>query len=237
MGEAAVKDLSETEDNFNPSTDAEEEEEAVCEEKEEEAVCEEVITTKASSPQVQTYSLPSRSPSPVKRFSLVDINNVPQPANNSDEVKELKQTLCALKERLVEMEARATQCTSPSFPSSSARMSMPFGSFPLNPWAYSMSTMMPFTPPNMISQFETPRSTFAELYDDDIEFEGVFSNYGSASPIKIRREVVEDCWRKACSRSNFAVLLARKAFSEKERATSNCTGDHRYKKSSISQSP
>ena len=65
MGEAAVKDLSETEDNFNPSTDAEEEEEeeAVCEEEEEEAVCEEVITTKASSPQVQTYSLPSLSTS------------------------------------------------------------------------------------------------------------------------------------------------------------------------------
>ena len=166
----------------------------------------------------------------MKRFSLVDISSVPQPANNSDEVKELKQTVCALKERLVEMEAKATQCTSPPFPSSSARMSMPFGSFPLNPWAFSMSTMMPFTPQNMISQIEMPRSSFAELYDDDIKFEGVFSNYGSASPIKIRREVVEDCWRKACSRSNFAVLLARKAFSERESATSNCTGDHRYKK-------
>ena len=63
-------------------------------------------------------------------------------------------------------------------------------------------------------------------YDDDVEFDDVFSNYGSASPLKIKREVVEDCWRKACSQSNFAVLLARKAFCEKERATSNCTEDH-----------
>ena len=41
-------------------------------------------------------------------------------------------------------------------------------------------------------------------------------------------------WRKACSDANFAVLLTKKAFSERERATSNCTGDHRYKNKALS---
>ena len=145
-----------------------------------------------------------------------------------------------MKERLTEME-KSAQCTSPLFPSWPA-MSLPGNfppNFPPNPWAYSMSAKMPFSPTHMIAsaRFDTPRSSFSATvaaYDDDVEFDDVFSNYGSSSPLKLRREVVEDCWRKACSQSNFAVLLARKAFSEKERTTSNCTGDHRYKKKALS---
>ena len=48
----------------------------------------------------------------------------------------------------------------------------------------------------------------------------VFANYGSNSSRRIKREVIEDCWRKRCSHSNFGVLLTKKCFSKKERATS-----------------
>ena len=243
MGDAAVEELSETEDSINLASEEEEEEQ-----EEEKAHDDEVVNAKASSPMGQNFTPPSRSPSPVQRLSLADISNVPQLADTFHEVEELKQTVRALKERLGEMETRTAQCTSPPFPSWSAMsMPLPISSFPPNPWAYSMPAMMPFTPAYMMAStgspahmmastgFETPRSSLLEVaFDDGIEFDEVFSNYGSASPLKIRREVVEDCWRKACSQSNFAMLLARKAFSEKERATSNCTGDHRYKKKALS---
>ena len=69
--------------------------------------------------------------------------------------------------------------------------------------------------------------------DDGIDFD-VFDNYGSKSPLRIKSDVTEDCWRKLCSPSNFGVLLTKKCFSEKERATSNCTGDHHYGKKAFS---
>ena len=50
--------------------------------------------------------------------------------------------------------------------------------------------------------------------DDDIDFD-VFANYGSKSPLRIKRDVIEDCWRKQCSPSNFGVMLAKKCFSGK----------------------
>ena len=67
--------------------------------------------------------------------------------------------------------------------------------------------------------------------DDGSDFD-VFNNYGSQSPLRIQR--IEDCWRKRCSPSNFGVLLTKKCFSEKERATSNCTDDHHYGKKALS---
>ena len=54
--------------------------------------------------------------------------------------------------------------------------------------------------------------------DDGINFD-VFDDYGSKSPLRIKSDVIEDCWRKRCSPSNFGVLLTKKCFSEKERAT------------------
>ena len=79
-------------------------------------------------------------------------------------------------------------------------------------------------------------ATDAELLNlnDDVDFDSVFSNYGSSSPLKIQKDVIEDCWRKACSHSNFGVLLVKKCYSERERATSNCKGDHRYGKKALS---
>ena len=69
--------------------------------------------------------------------------------------------------------------------------------------------------------------------DNDIDFD-VFANYGSKSPLRIKRDVIEDCWRKQYSHSNFGVLLTKKGLSEKERATSNCTGEHCYGKKALS---
>jgi len=119
VGDAAVEELSETEDSINLASEEEEEEQ------EEKAHDDEVVNAKASSPMGQNFTPPSRSPSPVQRLSLADISNVPQLADTSHEVEELKQTVSALKERLGEMETRTAQCTSPPFPSWSA-MSMPF---------------------------------------------------------------------------------------------------------------
>ena len=42
-----------------------------------------------------------------------------------------------------------------------------------------------------------------------IVFDGVFSNYGNPSPQKLWRDIIEDCWRRACSHSNFSVLLVK----------------------------
>ena len=39
--------------------------------------------------------------------------------------------------------------------------------------------------------------SFAEL-DDEVDFDGVFSNYGNPSPLKLQRDIIEDCWRRAC---------------------------------------
>ena len=69
--------------------------------------------------------------------------------------------------------------------------------------------------------------------DDDIDVD-VFGKYGSNFSLRIKTEVIEDCWIKRCSHSNFGVLLTKKCFSEKERATSNCTGDHCYGKEALS---
>ena len=174
-----------------------EEEEGV--EKEEEATSK--VSVKASSRWIQKASVLSRSPSPVQRFGLADISNGTQHTNSFQTVEELKQTVCVLRERLAEMEKRSAQYTPPPFSSWSSPI-LPFGNFPpLNPWAYTMPAMTPFTPPHMLASpnFETPRSSISEAeYSDDIEFDEVFANYGSDSPLKIRPEVAMDCWRKAC---------------------------------------
>ena len=39
---------------------------------------------------------------------------------------------------------------------------------------------------------------------------------------------------EGCSHSNFGVLLVKKTYSEREQATSNCTGDRRYGKKALS---
>ena len=39
---------------------------------------------------------------------------------------------------------------------------------------------------------------------------------------------------EGCSHSNFGVLLVKKAYSEREQATSNCTGDRHYGKKALS---
>ena len=70
--------------------------------------------------------------------------------------------------------------------------------------------------------------------NDEVNFDAVLSNYGNQSPLRILRDIIEKCWRKACSHSNSCDLLVKKACSERERATSNCTGDHRYGKKALS---
>ena len=113
-------------------------------------------------------------------------------------------------------------------PMGSAMSSPPYGTFFPSPFGF-YSHCMATTP------FETPRTTMpgTEL-NDEVDFDGVFSNYGNSSPLKIRRDIIEECWRKRCSTSNFAVLLVKKCYSERERATSNCTGDHHYGKKALS---
>ena len=76
----------------------------------------------------------------------------------------------------------------------------------------------------------------AEAEDDNdwVDFEEVFVDYEQGPPLKICKEVTDDCYKKANSRLNLAVQLVKKVYSREERATSNCTGDHRYEKKKLS---
>ena len=67
-----------------------------------------------------------------------------------------------------------------------------------------------------------------------VDFEGIFEDYELGPPFKFQKQVIDDCYKKATSRSNLAVQLVRRAYSKAERATANCTGDHRYKKKKLS---
>ena len=116
----------------------------------------------------------------------------------------------------------------PPLPMNWAASPSPYGSFFPSPFGF-------YPPFIAASSFETSRTTMptgSEL-NDEVDFDAVFSNYGNQSPLRIRRGIIEECWRKACSHSN---LLVKKAYSERERATSNCTGDHRYGKMHYPQS-
>ena len=59
-------------------------------------------------------------------------------------------------------------------------------------------------------------------YDDDdwVDFEEVFVDYENGPPLKIQREVTEECYQKANSKVNLAVQLVKRVYSRKERATS-----------------
>ena len=68
-----------------------------------------------------------------------------------------------------------------------------------------------------------------------VDFEGIFEDYELGPPFKFQKQVIDDCYKKATSRSNLAVQLVRRAHSKAERATANCTGDHHYKRRSYPQ--
>ena len=67
-----------------------------------------------------------------------------------------------------------------------------------------------------------------------MDFESTFEDYGHGPPLKIRKEVVDECYQKANSKVNLAVQLIKQSYSRRERAMSNCAGDHRYKKKKLS---
>ena len=52
--------------------------------------------------------------------------------------------------------------------------------------------------------------------------------------MKIQREITDECYQKANSKVNLAVQLVKRVYSRKERATSNCSGDHRFGKKKVS---
>ena len=73
-----------------------------------------------------------------------------------------------------------------------------------------------------------------EAESDWMDFEGIFEEYDLGPPYKFRKQVIDDCYKKATLRCNLAVQLVRKCYSKAERATSKCTGEHRYKKKKLS---
>ena len=175
----------------------------------------------------------------IYRTSLADINNVPGIPDTavSNEVTELRQQVDMLQKTRAEVERAAASAIPPinSMSWAAVAMSQSYESAMSNPFGfYVPSAFPPYSPPFMTTQstFETPRPSMIREpdLDDDIDFD-VFANYGSKSPLRNKRDVIEDCWRKQCSHSSFGVLLTKKCFSDKEKATSNCTGDHRYGKS------
>ena len=74
----------------------------------------------------------------------------------------------------------------------------------------------------------------AEVESDWVDLESVYEDYGCGPPLKIRKEVVDQCYQKANLKTNLTVQLIKRSYSRKERATSNCAGDHRYKKKNLS---
>ena len=86
-------------------------------------------------------------------------------------------------------------------------------------WSFFKSPFGFYPPFIAASSFETPRITMptgSEL-NDEVDFYGVFSNDRNQSPLRIRRDITEECWKKACLHSNFCVLLVKKAYGERER--------------------
>ena len=71
-------------------------------------------------------------------------------------------------------------------------------------------------------------------FDDWVDLDEVFEGYSDGPPYTIKQKLIDDCYKKASSCSNFAVQLVCNSFSKLERATSNCAGDHRYKKKKLS---
>ena len=149
-----------------------------------------------------------------------------------------KSTCC--RKKLAEVERAAASMVPPinSMSWAAAAMSPSHGSVMSNLLGfYVPGAFPPYSPPFMTtpSTFETPRSSMLHEpdVDDDIDVD-IFGKYGSNFSLRIKREVIEDCWRKRCSHSNFGVLLTKKCFSEKKRATSKCTGDHCYGKKALS---
>ena len=63
-----------------------------------------------------------------------------------------------------------------------------------------------------------------------IDFESVFEDYDCSPPLKIGKDVVGQCYQKPSSKADLAVQLIKQSYSRKEKTTSNCAGDHRYKK-------
>ena len=53
-------------------------------------------------------------------------------------------------------------------------------------------------------------------------------------PLKIRKEIIDECFDKANSRPNLAVQLVKRVYSRKERGMSNSSGDHRHGKRKLS---
>ena len=200
-----------------------------------------VPTTHSSPSPVRPGSpVPTRaySPRPV-RPGLADITNM-QTSTYAEEKLYLQEHIDDLKKRVTEYEREQLsayvaphyhpyRAQGPPLPMSWAASPSPYGSFFPSPFGF-------YPPFIAASPFETPRTTMptsSEL-NDEVDFDTVFSNYGNQSPLRIRRNIIEECWRKACSHSNFGVLLVKKAYSERERAASNCTGDHRYGKKALS---
>ena len=90
------------------------------------------------------------------------------------------------------------------------------------------------TPRRNHTVVESPCDSDAESVTDWIDFEEHFENYDLGPPYKIKKNVIDDCYKKATSKSNLAVQLVRKVYTKHERATSNSSGDHRYKKKKLS---
>lgn len=74
-----------------------------------------------------------------------------------------------------------------------------------------------------------------EVQSDWFDFESVFKGYDSGPPLNIQKEVVDQCYQKASSKANLAMQLIKRSYSRKERTTSNCVDNHRYKKKNSRQ--
>ena len=91
----------------------------------------------------------------------------------------------------------------------------------------------PHCPSNICTQHSTPnryslavpQSSDHEVMEEELNLENILESGGPDSPKRIKQSVKDECYRKASSEVNFAVLLVRKCYTKAEMSQSNCTGD------------
>ena len=76
----------------------------------------------------------------------------------------------------------------------------------MNPQSYTPHHQMPHA---------THRSSNPE-YDDWVDFEEVFVDYENGPPLKIRREITDECYQKANSKVNLAVQLVKSVLQKRK---------------------
>ena len=111
----------------------------------------------------------------------------------------------------------------------------PCTTYPPRPSVYSCPPSIPHTPQYLSSTLNPSHQRSSSTQHADVtqcddaneqfDLDKVFQNYAdSVSPLLFKEEVISEAYKTANSQVNLAVQLAKRSYSRKERARSNCAG-------------